>query len=56
MHRIGNSVYVAGTKISRDVDDDSKVPIKQTSHFERDQTLNQYLDTNPEVDELTGHS
>lgn len=34
IHRIGNSVYGAGTKRIRGVCDDLKVPITQTSHSE----------------------
>lgn len=54
--RIGNTVYVAGTKSMSGVCNDVRIPIKKTSHSERDQALTQYLDANPEVDELIGHS
>lgn len=49
-------MYVAGTKSIRDAYDDLHILVTQTSHSERYQTPKQYLDTNPEVNELVGHS
>lgn len=49
-------VDVAGSKRIRDVYDDAHIPIKQSSHSERDQALKQYLDTIPELYGRIGHS
>lgn len=51
IHRIRNSVCVAGTKRVRDVNNDLTISIKQTPHSERYQALKPHWDAHPEVDE-----
>ena len=62
----GKALYVAGTRLNQafsnpdnffqDLMDDVKLPFFQTHHAERYKFAKEFLDANPDVDEIVGHS
>jgi hypothetical protein len=52
----GDTLYIAGTSSLRDVWDDLKIPFHLTSKSDRYQQASKYLEENPNIKQLVGHS